>query len=328
MITLRNILTLCLLLGVTILFAQKKNTFFLKNSGQYVSKLDSADFIRVVKEPAKGSKLYTVYEFYPKGQEKMEGTSTTIDPISLDGTCISFYMNGKRKSIVDYKHNRVVGEVSLYFPNGTLNYTKFYGRADSVDQDKNPLPQSVYIKACNDSTGKVLATNGEGYFVGYTTDFGKIAEEGKIKNGKPIGEWKGYEPIFKTKILETYGDDGQLKTGLSVNSFGQRVSYYSRIVPPRYIGGMAAFNKFLSKNIGYPVVARTDRIQGIVMLMFLIGKDGSMKDVKVFRSVNDQVNAEAIRVLKLSDGSWLPGSVYGRAIDYPLTVPISLSLVN
>ena len=327
MITLSNILTMNLLLGATLLFAQKKNTYFLKNSGQYVSKLDSADFIRVVREPAKGSTLYTVYEFYPKGQEKMEGTSTTIDPINLEGTCISFYINGKRKSVVDYKHNRVVGE-SLYFPNGNLNYTKFYGRADSVDRDKNPIPQSIYIKACRDSTDKVLAANGEGYFVGYTADFGKIAEEGKIKNGKPVGEWKGYEPIFKTKILETYGEDGQLKTGLSINSFGQRVSYYSRMVPPRYIGGMAAFNKFLSKNISYPAAARADHIQGTVMLMFLVGKDGSMKDIKVFRSVNNLVNAEAMRVIKLSDGSWLPGSVYGRAVDYPLTVPISFNLVN
>jgi len=32
-------------------FAQKQNVYFLKNDGRYVDKKDSADFIRIVREP-------------------------------------------------------------------------------------------------------------------------------------------------------------------------------------------------------------------------------------------------------------------------------------
>ena len=54
----------CLLFLSCWTFAQKQNVYFLKNDLLLVSNKDSDDFIRIVREPEEGSKLYVVLEYY------------------------------------------------------------------------------------------------------------------------------------------------------------------------------------------------------------------------------------------------------------------------
>ena len=94
---------------------------------------------------------------------------------------------------------------------------------------------------------------------------------------------------------------------------------------PEYPGGMGELMKFLSRNIKYPAAAQQARVQGKVIVEFLVGKDGSISDIKVKRSVNPELDAEAVRVIGLMP-KWRPGEQRGKAVDVRYELPITFRL--
>ena len=94
---------------------------------------------------------------------------------------------------------------------------------------------------------------------------------------------------------------------------------------PEYPGGMGELMKFLSRNIKYPAAAQQARVQGKVVVEFLVGTDGSISDIKVKRSVNPELDAEAVRVIGLMP-KWRPGEQRGKAVDVRYELPITFRL--
>jgi TonB family protein len=94
---------------------------------------------------------------------------------------------------------------------------------------------------------------------------------------------------------------------------------------PEFPGGMAEAMKFLAKNIKYPVAAQQAKIEGRVIVQFVIEKDGSVSDVKVMRGVNSELDAEAIRVVSMMP-KWIPGKQRGKAVAVKYTMPIMFRL--
>ncbi|MCL2131717.1 MAG: energy transducer TonB, partial [Lentimicrobiaceae bacterium] len=68
---------------------------------------------------------------------------------------------------------------------------------------------------------------------------------------------------------------------------------------PEFPNGEAARQEFLRVNTVYPRAARETRIEGTVMVAFVVEANGSITNVKVIRSVADILDNEAVRVTKL-----------------------------
>ena len=66
--------------------------------------------------------------------------------------------------------------------------------------------------------------------------------------------------------------------------------------PPQFPGGDAALISFLNENIKYPPKAAQDKVEGKVIVQFLVKKTGKIDDVKVLRSVRKDLDHEAVRV--------------------------------
>ena len=94
---------------------------------------------------------------------------------------------------------------------------------------------------------------------------------------------------------------------------------------PEFPGGLAEAMKFLAKNINYPVAAQQAKIEGRVIVQFVVEKDGSVSDVKVMRGVNSELDAEAIRVVSMMP-KWIPGKQRGKAVAVKYTMPIMFRL--
>ena len=94
---------------------------------------------------------------------------------------------------------------------------------------------------------------------------------------------------------------------------------------PEFPGGLAEAMKFLAKNINYPVAAQQAKIEGRVIVQFVVEKDGSVSDVKVMRGVNSELDAEAIRVVSMMP-KWIPGKQRGKAVAVKYTMPIIFRL--
>ena len=95
---------------------------------------------------------------------------------------------------------------------------------------------------------------------------------------------------------------------------------------PSFLGGEKRLSSFLSANIQYPYIAKTEEIQGRVIVQFNVMPDGSITDVKVTESVHPALDKEAIRVVK-SMPRWIPGkNKDGKPIIVPFTMPINFRL--
>jgi outer membrane biosynthesis protein TonB len=60
--------------------------------------------------------------------------------------------------------------------------------------------------------------------------------------------------------------------------------------PPTHRGGIKEFNSFLNKNVKYPQNALDQKIDGKVIVSFVIEKDGSLSAFKVLRSPSDDLS--------------------------------------
>ena len=95
--------------------------------------------------------------------------------------------------------------------------------------------------------------------------------------------------------------------------------------PPQYNGGMAKFYDFIGANINYPEEAVKNKIQGNVLMSFILEKDGKLSDIKVDRKLGYGTDEEAIRVLNLSE-KWSPGLIDGKAVRVKYTIPVKFTL--
>ena len=94
---------------------------------------------------------------------------------------------------------------------------------------------------------------------------------------------------------------------------------------PSFPGGMRECMMFLGRNIKYPVLAQKAKIEGRVIVQFVVDKDGSISDTKVVRSVSPELDAEALRVVGLMP-KWNPGKQRGKAVAVKYTMPIMFSI--
>ena len=94
---------------------------------------------------------------------------------------------------------------------------------------------------------------------------------------------------------------------------------------PKFPGGLQEAMVFIGKNIKYPVEAQQAKIEGRVIVRFVVGRDGSVSDVEVMRGVSPELDAEAVRVVSLMP-KWIPGKQRGKAVAVKYTMPIMFRL--
>ena len=96
---------------------------------------------------------------------------------------------------------------------------------------------------------------------------------------------------------------------------------------PEFPGGMEALNTYLRNNIRYPQEAQKAGIQGRVIIQFIVSKDGSITDAEVVESVDPQLDAEGLRLIK-NMPRWKPGMRKGQAIKVKQTLPIRFAFTK
>ena len=123
-------------------------------------------------------------------------------------------------------------------------------------------------------------------------------------------EKKSY-PVPEPKTSSSKGDEGEV--------------FYIVEQAPEFPGGMGELMKFLQRNVKYPTAAQQAGIQGKVVVEFTVKKDGSVADIKVIRSVNPELDAEAMRVISVMP-KWKPGEQRGTPVDARFDLPINFHL--
>ena len=101
--------------------------------------------------------------------------------------------------------------------------------------------------------------------------------------------------------------------------------YHSVEQMPQFPGGDAALMKYIQPHLNYPPMAAHLSIQGCVVLQFVVDKTGKVGEVKVARSVDKELDHEAVRLVKTLP-NFTPGRQNGEPVNVWYTLPVRFKL--
>lgn len=82
---------------------------------------------------------------------------------------------------------------------------------------------------------------------------------------------------------------------------------------------------FIANNIKYPESAKEERLEGTVLVSFVIDNKGFLKDPFVLRDIGGGCGEAALEIVKQMV-RWEPGVNNGRSVNVKLNLPIKFSL--
>lgn len=94
---------------------------------------------------------------------------------------------------------------------------------------------------------------------------------------------------------------------------------------PEFPGGVNAMMDYLRGNLKYPESAKNNKQEGRVFIGFVVEKDGSITNISVLRGVCEDLDNEAVRVVKAMP-KWTPGMNKGKPVRVQYTLPIVFKL--
>lgn len=292
--------------------------YYLKNPAKLVSDKDSADYAMFIlpNDPADPKSLYPVFEYYMNGKRKLTGaTHSQFYHLALEGQCMTFFSDGHRKGVVNYKHGRPVGQEIEYYPNGQVYAVKEY-----IINSPKSLNSRLSLVECRDSTGKILAENGNGHWLKFDAAFKNSYEEGPVNNGAEDGTWT---IILDDKKLQFVYAKGAIVTPIDYNFTGK--VFDASDVEPGFKGGIDAFYQILIRTLHYPKEDRENNVQGKVVVSFVVEVDGSLSNIKVDSAPSKTLALESLRNIQQSP-PWIPGTIGGKPVRTRYTIPINFTL--
>ncbi len=82
---------------------------------------------------------------------------------------------------------------------------------------------------------------------------------------------------------------------------------------------------YIYSNINYPGIARQNGVEGLVVIEFVVAKDGSIGKIKVSKDIGAGCGKEAARVIK-SMPDWIPGKQQGKKVAVRYNFPVKFKL--
>ncbi len=214
---------------------------------------------------------------------------------------IDYYKDGKLNKQTKYYSNGNVKSKHVRQQGITELVDKWYENGQKEEEgEENWDPNNITYKVYNfwDSTGKQTVVNGTGKLTRYA-------------QGKP----ETHE-IYK---------NGNLVKGIAYGENGKTYTYTSRHLMPEFPGGVQKMMQYLGKNIKYPYEALINNIQGKVVVGFVVGRDGKVKDIEVTSPrLGYGLEEEAIRVIAAMP-SWRPAIQAGQIIPVRYSIPVNFN---
>ncbi|MBX2897441.1 MAG: TonB family protein [Cyclobacteriaceae bacterium] len=191
----------------------------------------------------------------------------------------------------------------------TGGWTKFYNElAEQLKNDSILLTQKFPIEVR-------FSVSREGFVKDILTN----PESEVIRNGfTMLGKW---QPAFQSEVFVDQHFVFLVMRSLH-NSPNPAVPMELTAEPK---GGMTAFYGHIARNLKYPKEARKGKIEGRVMLKFIVDSDGSIKDIQVLQGIGGGCDEEAVRVVSTSP-KWKPGTRRGVPFPQEVRLPIQFRL--
>jgi TonB family protein len=96
---------------------------------------------------------------------------------------------------------------------------------------------------------------------------------------------------------------------------------------PMYPGGDVELLNFIKNNTRYPANARAARVEGRVILRFIVTTEGKADGISILKGVDPRLDAEAVRIVSMLTG-FTPGRQGGKPVNVWYMVPVTFKLTD
>lgn len=278
-------------------FAQKKTYYDIQGN---ITGKKKAAFYEVVSKVE--DKLWETQRYYISGKLKYEGNSIKKDgskKVGVHNTYDSIGVLRKKSLFIDGK--RSVTET--FYSSTNLKRKSVYN---------NKLISSVHEYYDSGQLKNEVIFSGP-----------KEERELKAKSYFENGSLKRDDEYVKTLA------DGEIKyeliKGLSLSEEGKEISHTPFMRVPQFPGGLKALKQYLSENTIYSKDARKLKIEGQVVVKFVVNTNGEIEKTNIVKSVYYSLDEEALRVIN-NMPNWMPGIAFGEIVNAPLALPINFRL--
>lgn len=231
------------------------------------------------------------------------------NPSDHPGTSVKIRSNG----------NSETGNKPLIVKDGIISDNQDIGNfeAESINVLKGKMATKKYGKQGKDGVIEITTKEKPLYVV-----------DGTIMNGKDIEDidpntFESIEVLKGETATKVYGDQG--KNGVvSIHLKKQKEVFVVVEELPSFPGGIEALKSFVAATLKYPTFALENKIQGQVIVGFIVAEDGSVTDAKIKSGVDLSLAQEALRIVN-SMPKWKPGTQRGMPVSVKYEMPINFT---
>ncbi|MBQ4421087.1 MAG: energy transducer TonB [Bacteroidales bacterium] len=90
-------------------------------------------------------------------------------------------------------------------------------------------------------------------------------------------------------------------------------------------GGFDTMLNFISSTLEYPPQSIENKIEGRVVVKFIIETDGSISNVEILKGLDEYCNQETLRIIKAMP-RWKPAEEKGKKVRQQFVIPIRFKL--
>ena len=148
--------------------------------------------------------------------------------------------------------------------------------------------------------------------------------QSEMQSPEPVQVEAATQPVEAEAAPQADDVKTEVKAPQETDSQPKKI-YRSVEQMPMFPGGEYALMKYLQANIKYPPEAAKNNIEGRVIVQFVIDETGQVGEVKIVRPVSEELDAEAVRVVKALP-KFEPGRQDGEAVSVWYTLPINFKL--
>jgi TonB family protein len=256
----------------------------------------------------------------------------SFNNIAQTDSVITYYDNGKIKSIVHVRDEFRDGDAVFYWDNGNIKQELSYvnGRVEglvrnynedgilremySIEDGKREGPTSLF-----DSTGKYID---DIYYEEGILVVEKIVLDAGPKKEDKSSEEKVVVNTPKKQTKKKQNSDDPLPPVIEEEkNYEDDPAFYKTVeVMPEPYGGMEA----LYKKIGYPYEAKEEEIEGTVKAMVFIDRDGEVLDVQIVEGIGYGCD-EAVKTSILYH-RFKPGLIRGQKVKVQMEMTFEFKL--
>lgn len=273
---------------------------------------------------------FQAYDVYPK----------TIPDVFTDRPIFVFgKYKGDAKGAVEMKGETVMGEFKIRFPVSSATRTKnqalryLWARntikylcdyASLFDKD---VKYYYHTKEGNKYKQEIIDLGLKYNLLTAYTSFLAVDEEKKeaevdmqfIAHFSP-------PPLIEMSDANSEADISiePLMQAISIKEDENQVLDFAESMP-NFPGGIEAMKEYIARQLKYPELEAENGVEGRVVLRFKVTATGEITDIEVLRSVSDECDKEAIRLVKMMP-RWIPGKQGGKAVAVYYVLPVRFSL--